>query len=584
MTEFRESKRQALSLLRQVAQVADGAGAETLAHKLRDDRIPRLESERFHLVVLGEFNHGKTTFVNALLGSDVLPVGVTPTTAVIHHLEHGDEPSATAVGIDGSRASVPMERLQRYVVDGEASAEGVRHIEVRHPAALLEGGVVLVDTPGVNDLNEARAEITYGYVPQSDAVLFLLDAGQILKESERAFVAGKLLSQSRDKVLFVVNKLDLLDEREREEALAYTKATLGNLIGSPRIYGVSAKEAVQGRRDASGIDAFVSDLRAFLQDERGRVLLDNALAEGLGTSQTLRTSLEVQRRAVAMEQQELDRRLEALEADIEASEERVAERQQQVRDEISGVRAVVREDCRAFGERVAAAAPAAIEQSDAKDLKRYLGTFVEEKMREFAEEEGQEVARRLEVVADKAVAFVSEDAQAQAKKLQETLGEGAPKLELDVSTFAYDVGVFALGAFGVTLMAFSNFLVGGAMTLAAPVLAWLVRGRVDKRVKERAAEEAPQVVREAAEKMGEAFAARIDDFGEQLAQFIAQANRDMTRSLAEVVRRVRDARNAGESELQQLESTAGMSLSRLAEADREMEHLRKSLRANGHDR
>ena len=65
---------------------------------------------------------------------------------------------------------------------------------------LDDSQVVLVDTPGVNDMNDARAEITYGYIPQSDAILFLLDAGQILKESERQFVASKLLAASRDKV------------------------------------------------------------------------------------------------------------------------------------------------------------------------------------------------------------------------------------------------------------------------------------------------------------------------------------------------------------------------------------------------
>ncbi len=84
MSDFGEQKAKALGGLREVAGLAEQAGAITLAKKLREDRIPRLEDERFHLVVLGEFNHGKTTFVNALLGAPVLPMGVTPTTAIIH--------------------------------------------------------------------------------------------------------------------------------------------------------------------------------------------------------------------------------------------------------------------------------------------------------------------------------------------------------------------------------------------------------------------------------------------------------------------------------------------------------------------
>src|SRR5206468_168805 len=87
--EYQEKRKEVLSSLREVAVLAEDAGAATLGRKLREDRIPRLEEEKFHLVVLGEFNHGKTTFVNALLGAPVLPMGVTPTTAVIHQVVHG---------------------------------------------------------------------------------------------------------------------------------------------------------------------------------------------------------------------------------------------------------------------------------------------------------------------------------------------------------------------------------------------------------------------------------------------------------------------------------------------------------------
>ena len=109
---------------------------------------------------------------------------------------------------------------------------------------------MLVDTPGVNDLNSARAEITYSYLPKADAILFLLDAGQILKESERSFIANKLLAHSRDKVLFIINKVDLLDDEEREEALAYARTHLGKLVDEPKVYAVSsAEKALEGDPD-----------------------------------------------------------------------------------------------------------------------------------------------------------------------------------------------------------------------------------------------------------------------------------------------------------------------------------------------
>ncbi|MEM6959584.1 MAG: dynamin family protein [Myxococcota bacterium] len=574
---FLAKKEEALEGLRNLATLAYGAGAVSLARSLREDRIPRLEEERFHLVVLGEFNHGKTTFVNALLGAPVLPMGVTPTTAVIHTIAHGETSTAKAVLEEGER-DVPFEEVERYEVDGGANAEGVRHLHVTYPSQFLEGGVVLVDTPGVNDLNEARAEITYEYIPRSDAVLFLLDAGQILKESERQFVANKLLAQSRDKLIFVVNKMDLLDSDEQQEALAYARLNLGKLMESPRVYGVSAEQALGGEYTASGMEALASDLQSFLREERGRMILDNALGEGLRVAETLRTGIEVQRRALTMEHGELERRLHSLEADLEGSEQRIVERTARIRESLSAVRAVIRADVEGFGERFAEQLPGEIAQSDAKDLRQYLQGFIEERFRRFAEEEAQEVARRLEQVTEEAIAFVTDEAAARAEKLGEALGEGAPELDLDVSTLAYDVGVFAVGAFGVTLMMLSNVVVGGALTLAAPVLAMVARGRTDKAVKERAAEEAPALVREAAKKMADAFDTRIDEFGARLIEFVENAGAEMTRSFAELVRAARSARQQGEDSLERFAGATDEQLESLKVAGEGLTSLRASLR------
>ena len=581
-THYGDLKKESLDCLREVALLADDAGAKTLSRKLRDDRIPRLRDERFHLVVLGEFNHGKTTFVNALLGAPVLPMGVTPTTAVIHHVAHGKTQEAKAVG-ESSEKTLAMGDLEAYEVGGSAVADSVKHLDVKYPAPFLEEGVVLVDTPGVNDINEARAEITYGYIPRSDAILFLLDAGQILKESERAFVSSKLLAQSRDKVIFVVNKMDILDDEEREEALAYARLNLGKLMSDPIVFGVSAEQALEGDRAASGMDQLVDHLQSFLRDERGRVLLDNALNDGLRTAHTLATGIEVQKRALAMEQGELERRLKTLEGDLEQSAERTAERRTRIRESIGAVKAVVRADVEGFARRFADQLPGEIDQAEAKDLRKHLSGFIEEKFKDLAEQQAQSIARRLEKVTEEAIAFVTEDATARSEQLREVLGRDAPELDLDVNTFAYDVGVFAVGAFGVTLMMLSNVLVGGALALAAPVLAFVFRGRADQQVKERAKEEAPKAVMEAASKMADAFDERIDEFGERLTEFVAQANAEMSKSIAELVRMAREAKASGTAAQDQLKGDVSMTLARLADVRGRMENLRTGLWTNGKD-
>jgi tRNA U34 5-carboxymethylaminomethyl modifying GTPase MnmE/TrmE len=575
-----QSKRQdVLACLREVAILAEDAGAATLAKKLRVDRIPRLEEEKFHLVVLGEFNHGKTTFVNALLGAPVLPMGVTPTTAVIHQVIHGVR-GAKAVYEDGGAKGVSFDDVGSYVVGGNAASETVRYLEVSYPSPLLEGGVVLVDTPGVNDLNSTRAEITYSYVPRADAILFLLDAGQILKESERAFLANKLLAQSRDKVLFVINKVDLLDAEEKEQAIAYARTQLAKLVPEPRVYSVSAEQALGGDREGAGLNKLIDDLTRFLSDERGRVLLDNALDEGLRTSNTLKRGIEVQKQALAMDHADLDRRLAALETDLASSEKAAERRERVIRESLAAVKALVRKDCEDFGRRFSAALPQEIESSKAEDLKRYLPGFMEERFRAFADRQGQEIQKRLEKVAEEAIAFVSEEARSRADKLAETFG-GSPQVDLKVNTLAYDVGVIALGAFGITMMALSNVFVGGAMALAAPVLAYVFRERADRDLKKRASEEAPQAVLKASGDLADAFEKSIDEFGDKLVEFVKNANEEVTRSIAEVVRHARDARQQGAGELSMLESQTGMAVTRLASVEQKMTAIRTALWANG---
>src|SRR5260221_2749313 len=97
LEHHKQAKREIIARFQQLAEVADAVGMVTLANDIRTTRIPKLEAERFHLVVLSEFNHGKSTFVNALLGQDLLPTGITPPTASLNHVVYAANPSARVV-------------------------------------------------------------------------------------------------------------------------------------------------------------------------------------------------------------------------------------------------------------------------------------------------------------------------------------------------------------------------------------------------------------------------------------------------------------------------------------------------------
>src|SRR6185503_13785208 len=96
-------------------------------------------------------------------------------------------------------------QLKEWVTVAGGHASEVAFVELGYPSELLTNNVVLVDTPGVNDLNVQRA----------DAVVFLLDAGQALKESEREFLRSRVLEGSKDRLTFVLGKMDLLNADEK---------------------------------------------------------------------------------------------------------------------------------------------------------------------------------------------------------------------------------------------------------------------------------------------------------------------------------------------------------------------------------
>jgi predicted GTPase len=557
LESFHQRRGDVVATLRDLMHLAERVGARSLGVHVGADLVKKLEADRFHLVVVGEFNHGKTTFVNALLGANVLPVGVTPTTAVIHHLEYAAEPRAEVVFASDRRAPLPFPEVRNFSVGqsraphhavGEAqlppaAEDEVKYLEVGYPAELLKDRIVLVDTPGVNDLSLQRADITYSYIPRSDAVLFLLDAGQPLKESERVFLQEKLLGQSRDKIVFVVTKRDIWDEAEQAEALRYVRTELGKLVKSPVVFAVSAEQALDFKVAESGMPELLAHLTRFLAEERGRILLDNALGEGLTSAELLRKGIDARRRAVAMSSEELERRIALLEKDLAGQSRTIEERRSGIREEISAIRAWVKRDLDHFVDDVTRQIPEVVDQASADEIKVHLGSFLEKTLTEWAQAETKEIAGALEALAEKTIALVREDAHDVAKRVGEALGGDIKAPDVSVDTFGYDVGVVALATIGLGVM-FTNALLGGLLALAAPMLAVYVRGKVEVETKKRAKEFAPQALREAAARIGPKLDEMIQEFASRLDTWVVTAGEELHREVIEVLSSTRTERAA----------------------------------------
>ncbi len=231
-------------------------GAPEEARRALASSVAQLD-EPFLLVVVGEFNAGKSALINSLLGQRVLDEGITPTTERIGLLRHG-------------------EAVQREVTEG-----GERWTA---PAEVLRD-LVIVDTPGTNAVLREHEALTRDFLPRADLVLFVTSTDRPFTESERAFLEA--IRDWGKKVVLVLNKADLLERPEDGDTLmSYVKDQAERTLGfSPEVFLVSARSALRGRLsgdtalvDGSGLLAFEARVTATLDEaERFRLKLQNPL-------------------------------------------------------------------------------------------------------------------------------------------------------------------------------------------------------------------------------------------------------------------------------------------------------------------
>ena len=574
-------------VLADLAALAERAGLAYVARDIRDTRLPKLDDERFTVVVLGEFNHGKSTFINALLGAPVMPTGITPTTAVLAHVMYGPRATATLVGDDGARKPIAGTALAEWLtVDGQANqgkgdGKGAtfHHVELTQPAALLENQLTIVDTPGVNDINEQRAEITYGYLPRADAAVFLLDATQILTASERQFLEERILRSTRDRLLFVVAKTDLLDEAELAETLAFAKKHLAAIVPEPAIFPVSAKRALAGDRAGSGMDAFVAALGSTVENQRRKLLLDHALADAARVSAFVRQSLAIHRRSLELPLPELEQRIGRAHERLRTGKKVLETAAATVRAETAALKARVRQDLADFAAELRTAVVADIDSVDAGDIRRYLSFFVQDTWKAWTENEGGRISAELEKLAETVIQVANENVREVLDTVTTELGPADTKVDIKVDTLKYDASIFALGALGTTVFLFVDGLAGGVLTLAAPILAFVLRGKVAAEVKVEAKAHAPLAVDRVAALVGPKLDEIIDGFGARLLEFVAQAGDTLTRGISEVLDRALRDRRAADAALSATADAAGIdaALSALRAIDERIAEIRQKV-------
>lgn len=226
IAEIRERE---IRLLHSVGDVLAQLGEDAAEDRKRlQQNAADLQDMFFLVVVVGEFNAGKSSFVNSLLGDDLLPMGITPTTDAIELVRWSNR-----------RSKEPAWREAGIVREWQ-------HPNTGGP------GVVIVDTPGTGSVFRKHEQIAKSFLSRSDLVIFLLSAKRALAETERLYL--ELARDYGKKIIVVINQADLLEKRERKEVQTFVQQQLRELLDlRPDIFMVSAKQALKDRSSDAGL-------------------------------------------------------------------------------------------------------------------------------------------------------------------------------------------------------------------------------------------------------------------------------------------------------------------------------------------
>ena len=268
------------------------------------------------MLVAGEAKRGKSSLVNAFLGQAVLPVGVTPLTAVATTVRYGDTPHVQVRFADGREERHPHAALDDLVTErgNPANRRGIVSVTVYVDAPVLADGVELVDTPGTGSVFGWDTEAAHDALESMDAAVFVLTADPPVSASERDLL-GRVAERSVT-TFVVLNKADHLDEAGLAEAAGFTQRVLSEVPGhadlagaSGAVYPMSARAALTPAGDP-GFAAFAADFAAYLKTSRLSDLRLSAAGQARRIAVSLQDEVTLTRRAAQMRAGDAVRRVE----------------------------------------------------------------------------------------------------------------------------------------------------------------------------------------------------------------------------------------------------------------------------------
>ena len=298
----------------------------------RDKRLgeitEKLALEQFNLVVMGQFKRGKSTFINALIGAEILPTSIIPLTSIVTILRYGQKAKAMVRYLDEKEEEIDLPDIPKFVTEkrNPKNKLRVKEVEILFPSDYLKDGVRIIDTPGVGSVFKHNTDVAYAYLPYVDAGVFIVTPDPPLGEAEHRFLTE--VREHADKFIFVLNKTDLVEASDLSESMDFTTNLIQEDLGqSVNLYPVSAKFALLGKLKGdtdklsqSNMLAFEKDLKDFLHHEKGKTFLRSVIGSLLKYTADETMAYKIEQEAARLSVEELKAKIATFEKYAETAQ------------------------------------------------------------------------------------------------------------------------------------------------------------------------------------------------------------------------------------------------------------------------
>ena len=212
--------------LRKARSICDRMQILTLDRQIEACEGLLVENPPIDVAILGQFKAGKSSFVNSLIGQDVLPVGVIPVTTVITRLRFGERERALISFYDGTNREIPVGSLDEYTSEAKnpSNQKNVETVDIELPALADYAGLRLVDTPGLGSVFKAHMEVSSNWLPEVGAAVLAVSADRPLSENDLQLI--RELTQYTPRIILLLTKADLLSPSQQDEVVKFFEDTV----------------------------------------------------------------------------------------------------------------------------------------------------------------------------------------------------------------------------------------------------------------------------------------------------------------------------------------------------------------------